>query len=200
MYADKEGYFGTPIQWVCAVLGGVGGWYFGDYVARKLGFYPGKWYQWKTYAYWTVRGLAVAGGAILGWVSGTALLKILTKYLLANPSVASRIPKIALWFLGMGGTTGRIANEVYAKYGTHIFNAKHGLDNLISRFGKRGVFDKAFSIVSSKITQAQNGSNQIHTTISGVKVTIRFYFKDGSFGSFNIIKGWASRIIGKLLK
>lgn len=176
------------------------GWFFGDYVARSIGLYDGRWWEWQTYAYWAVRGLVVVGGAVLCYVAGTVLLNIATKYLLANPIVASKLPCIALWFLGMGGTSGQIANQVFQRYSSHIFEAKHGLDSLISKLGSRGVFNKAFQIVSSKIAQAQNGSNQIYTTINGVKVTIRFWFQDGTFGSFNIIKGHISRIIGKLLK
>lgn len=70
----------------------------------------------------------------------------------------------------------------------------------MKKFGKRGLFNKAFKIISSKIVQAENGSNQIYTKIGGVKITIRFNFLDGSIRSINIIKGWIPRIIGKLLR
>lgn len=166
---------------------------FGNYVAKRLEYSS----VWK---YWAIRTGVVIGGAVIGWFAGTALLKMLTKYVLANPAVASKLPKIALWFMGMGGASGQIANDLFSKYGSHMFNPKHGLGDLISMLGKRGVFNKAFQIVSSKISQAQNGSNQIYAVINGIKVTIRFWFKDGQFGSFNIIGGWIERIIGKLLK
>ena len=32
---DLTGYFGTPIQGAWAVIGGITGWYFDDYVAKK---------------------------------------------------------------------------------------------------------------------------------------------------------------------
>ena len=51
-----------------------------------------------------------------------------------------------------------------------------------------------------KMPQAATGSNQIHTTINGVKVTIRFFVKDGAIQSVDAFVGWAERIIGKLLK
>ena len=102
--------------------------------------------------------------------------------------------------MGMGGASSQIANDLFSKYGSHMFNPKHGLGDLISMLGKRRAFNKAFQIVSSKISQAQNVSNQIYAVINGIKVTIRFWFKGGQFGSFNIIGGWIERIIGKLLK
>ena len=75
---------------MCAIIGGVAGWFFGDYVARSIGLFDGKWYQWQTYAYWAVRGLVVAGGAILGYVAAGALIKILTSFLTANPTILAR--------------------------------------------------------------------------------------------------------------
>ena len=62
------------------------------------------------------------------------------------------------------------------------------------------IFNKAFQIVLSKISQAVEGSNQIHTVINGYKVTIRFRLNNGVIQSFDIFMGWATRIIGKLLK
>ena len=63
--SDISGYFGTPIQWACAIIGGIAGVLFGDYFARSIGLFPGQWWQWQTYAYWTVRALVIAGGAVL---------------------------------------------------------------------------------------------------------------------------------------
>lgn len=57
----------TPIQWICAVIVGVAGWYFGDHVARKFGFVPyGKGFQNST-KYWLIRLGVVVGGAAVGW-------------------------------------------------------------------------------------------------------------------------------------
>ncbi|MFR1517684.1 MAG: RHS repeat-associated core domain-containing protein [Clostridia bacterium] len=200
-YTDSKGFFGTPIQWACAIIGGVAGWFFGDYVARGIGLFPGKWWQWQTAAYWAVRGLVVVGGAVLGYVAGTVLLKLATKYLLMNSWVASRMPKILLWFLGMGGAAGQVANDMFSRYAGHIFSNDH-IRNGIMRLGtsQRDIFNKIFNIISSKIGQAQNGSNQIYATIKGIKVTIRFYFQDGQFRSINAFIGWAKDVIGKLLK
>ena len=190
---DQDGDFGTPIQWACAIIGGIAGWYFGDYVAKKFG-YTG----WK---YWAVRTGVAVGGAVIGWFVGTAILKVATKFLLSNPSVMARMPKVVLWFLGLGGSSGTIANQVFTNNASHIFSRQH-ISEGIMKLGssQRNIFNKAFSIVSSKITQAANGSNQINTTINGYKVTIRFYFQNGNFGSFDVFMGWSSRVIGKLLK
>ena len=37
---DITGCFGTPLQWICAIIGGIAGWFFGDFVARKIGLFP----------------------------------------------------------------------------------------------------------------------------------------------------------------
>ena len=200
-HIDSIGYFGTPIQWACAVIGGIAGWFFGDYIARGIGLFPGKWWQWQTAVYWIVRGLVVAGGAILGYMTGTVFLKLATKFLLTNPAVAARIPKILLWFLGMGGASGQIANELYTKYAVHIFSRQHIADGIMKLgSSKREIFNKIFNIMSSKIRSAANGSNQIHTKINGIKVTIKFNFVDGKIRSIDAFLGWASRVVGKLLK
>ena len=65
---------------------------------------------------------------------------------------------------------------------------------------KRQIFDKIFSVIQQYISKAQNGSNQIYTKINGYKVTIRFNYVDGHFRSINAFIGWASRVIGILLK
>lgn len=65
---------------------------------------------------------------------------------------------------------------------------------------KSVIFDKIFKAVTSNIKYAENGSNQIHTYINGYKVTIRFYFKDGQLKSLDAFMGWASRVIGNLIK
>ena len=198
---DIEGTFGTPIQWACATIGGIAGWLFGDFVARSIGLFDGKWYQWQTYAYWAVRGLVVVGGAIFGYVAGTVLLKILTRFVLTNPSITAKLPKILLWFLGIGGNSGKIADELFARYASHIFSQAHIADGIM-KLGttQRNIFNKIFDIVSSKIMYAQDGPNQIHTMINGFRVTIRFYFHDGQVKSIDAFIGWANRIIGNLIK
>jgi hypothetical protein len=125
----------------------------------------------------------------------------MTKFLLANPAVMARMPGFVLWFLGLGSSSGIISSQIFNNNVGHIFSKAHIKDGIMKLgSSQRDIFNKAFNIVSSKIAQAENGSNQIHTTINGFKVTIRFYFKDGKFGSFDVFLGWASRIIGKLLK
>ena len=196
IHVDKTGKFGTPLQWAMAAIGGIAGWFLGDYVAKKLGYKSG----WK---YWAIRAGVTIGGAVIGWFAGTAMLKIITKFLLSHPSVMRRMPRprIVLWFLGMGGSSGQIANQLFAKYARHIFSKKH-IKGGIMKLGtsQRSIFNKVFRIMSSKIVKAQNGSNEIHTIIRGIKVTIRFYFKDGKVLSLDAFVAWAKSVVGKLLK
>jgi len=125
---DENGHFGTPIQWICAVIGGVAGWYFGDYVARKFGFVPhGK--GWKNSTnYWLIRSGVVVGGAAVGWLSGLALMKVASSFLLANPAVMAKMPSIILWILGLGSGSSDIANalrNIIPNTINHIMQSKH---------------------------------------------------------------------------
>ena len=193
-YIDSSGDFGTPLQWAMAVIGGIAGWFFGDYVAKWFGYRSG----WK---YWTIRSGVAVGGAVIFWFAGTALLKVATRFLLSNSKVAARMPRYLLWFLGMGSSSGSIANQLYAKYAAHIFSKDH-ISKGILKLGssRRDIFNKIFRVMSSKIAQARNGSNEIRAVIKGYKVTIRFYFKDGTIRSVDAFIGWGSRVLGKLLK
>jgi len=113
----------------------------------------------------------------------------------------AKMPDFLLWFLGVGGSSGSIANDLFIRNVDHIFSDKHKRDGILKLGSSyRDIFNKAFNVMSSKITQMAHGSNQIYTYINGHKVTIRFYFMNGKFKSFNVFMGWASQIIGKLLK
>lgn len=82
----------------------------------------------------------------------------------------------------------------------HIFSNKHISDGIMKLGGsQKSIFNKIYKVVKSNLPNAVNGSNQIHTTINGVKVTIRFYVSNGQVQNINAFTGWASRIIGKLL-
>ena len=87
---DNTGFFGTPLQWLCAAIGSIIGWVFGDYVARAIGLNP-KGSFWSRAGYWAVRGLVVAGGSVLGYVAGTKLLNIITKFIY-NKGVQYKLP------------------------------------------------------------------------------------------------------------
>ena len=195
---DTNGFFGTPLQWLCAVIGGILGWVLGDFIARAIGFNP-KGALWKRAGYWTVRGLVVAGGSILGYIAGTKLLNLITK-LVYSKGIEYKLPSIVRWFLGIP-TESQFMDTMYVKYYKHIFSRKH-IDEGLLKIGtsKRQIFDRIFCIVQSCVPYAQNGSNEIHTIINGYRVTIRFYIYDGDISSINAFMGWASKILGKLIR
>lgn len=64
---------------------------------------------------------------------------------------------------------------------------------------QKAIFNKLYKVVNANLANAVEGSNQIHTTIKGVKVTIRFYVSNGTVQNINAFTGWAGRVIGKLL-
>ncbi len=84
---DSVGYFGTPVQWVCAVIGGVCGWSFGDYIARGLGLAPKGKGWWNATRYWAVRAGVVVGGAVIGWFAGTTIINLAKQFLIKQPTL-----------------------------------------------------------------------------------------------------------------
>ncbi len=107
---DPTGLFGTPIQWACAAVGAIGGWFFGDYVARYFGYESGC-------KYWAIRAGVTIGGAVIGWFAGSAVVKAVTAYVKANPAILSKLPKAVKWFLGLEVLQqqgGRIIGQLHA--------------------------------------------------------------------------------------
>ena len=82
MFVDKDGY--AAINIICSAIGGLVGWYFGDFVAKKLGYKSG----WK---YWAIRSGVVIGRAVIGWFAGSAISKIIVSYLKSNPSITFKL-------------------------------------------------------------------------------------------------------------
>lgn len=118
---DFEGNFGSPIQWVMAAIGAIAGWFFGDYIAKQLGYKSG----WK---YWAIKTGVVIGGAVIGWFAGSAIKSLATKYLFSNPQVLAKMPAFVKWFLGLGGGGGALAkalNDVLFNTINHIMQLKH---------------------------------------------------------------------------
>ena len=98
-----RGYFGTPVQWVCAALGAAEGVFFGNWLAREIGLNPdGGFWTWKYYAYCAFRAAVIVDGAVLGYVAGTKLLNICKTFLLSNPKIMAKMLGVVLWFLGLG--------------------------------------------------------------------------------------------------
>ena len=92
---DPDGSFGTPVQWVCAIIGGVAGYYFGDFIARNLGLAPKGKGAWIAARYWVVRSAAVVGGSALGWFASKILTNSVKTYLLNKPSLLPSVVKKA---------------------------------------------------------------------------------------------------------
>ena len=127
-------------------------------------------------------------------------MQLATKFLLANPYVLSRMPAFLLWMLGLNNQVTFIS-DLFNRYSPHIFSQDH-IKNGIMNLGSSQweIFNKIMSEINSRLPQAVNGSNQIHTIINGIRVTIRFYLVDGAIKSVDAFVGWATRIIGELLK
>ena len=79
---DDSGY--AAINVICAAIGAVAGWFFGDWIAKKLGYYSG----WK---YWAIRAGIVVGGAVIGWFAGSLIAKVIAGYLRRYPETIFKI-------------------------------------------------------------------------------------------------------------
>nr|WP_181987086.1 RHS repeat-associated core domain-containing protein [Ruminococcus bromii] len=79
---DFNGY--ALINVICSAIGGIAGWFFGDWIAKKLGYKSG----WK---YWAIRAGVTIGGAVIGWFAGTLISKILVSYLKKNPGIMMKL-------------------------------------------------------------------------------------------------------------
>ena len=96
--SDPDGKF--AIQAVCAAIGAVAGWYFGDYVARKLGYKSG----------------VVVGGAVIGWFAGSAIANIAKSFLWANPTIMARMPGWMLKVFGLEKAAQRANTRINLKW------------------------------------------------------------------------------------
>ena len=66
------------------------------------------------------------------------------------------------------------------KSARHICSKNHIRKGIMKLGGsEKTILNKIYKIVKSNLVNAVNGSNQIHTTINGVKITIRFYVSNG---------------------
>ena len=124
----------------------------------------------------------------------------MTNFIYTHPNIMKRMSRFVLWLLGINKTTSEFT-ELFDRYATQIFSKAHIRDGIMKLgYSKRNIFDKGINIIQGKMVQAVNGSNEVRTTINGIKVTIRFYLSDGKIRSMDMFVGWSSRVIGKLLK
>ena len=166
---------------VGGVIGGVAGAALGALLAKELGLSG-----WKKALF--IAGVAAAGAA-LGAFLGPYMAKLGGKVAakLGIKTAAKQTIKMS-------------SSKLWKGSAKHIFSKDH-IRNGIMRLGnsQKAIFNKLYEIVNSNLVNAVNGSNQIHTTINGIQITIRFYVSNGEVQSLDAMTGWATRIIGKLL-
>jgi len=108
MYVDPTGNIGTPISWALAVIAGVAGGFYGNYLADRYGLTG-----WKRAA--LITGVAV-GGAAIGFIAGEFLVGFTTTFLVSNPAVIMSLPTSVLTLFGLNGNNlavlGRYAEGV----------------------------------------------------------------------------------------
>ena len=133
---DLDGH--TPIQAVFAVIGAVAGWYFGDYVAKKLGYKRGK-------KYWAIRIGVVVGGGVLGWFVGGVLAAVVKGFIFSSPKLIASTPLWIYKFLGIATGSGSVVLGRYPTYlalaerlGSNIFSIASNVWNSMSAFRTMG--------------------------------------------------------------
>ena len=171
----------SPANIIGGIIGGVAGAALGYLLADALGL--------KGWKKWALVAAATVGGAVLGAFLGPYVAKLGGKIAakLGIQTAARQTIKMSSGRLWKGSAK-------------HIFSKEH-ISKGIMRLGgsQRAIFNKIYKVVNSNLANAVEGSNQIHTTINGVKTTIRFYVSNGEVQNINAMTGWATRIIGKLL-
>lgn len=171
----------SPANIIGGIVGGVAGATLGYLLAETLGLTG-----WRKAA---LIAVATVGGAALGAFLGPYVAKL-------GSRVAAKLGlKVAA-----KQTIKMSSSKLWKGSAKHIFSKQHIRDGIM-RLGssQKSIFNKLYKVVNSYLPNAVNGSNQIHTTINGVKVTIRFYVSNGQVQSIDAFTGWATRIVGKLL-
>jgi len=116
MNVDPNGHFGTPISWALAVIAGIAGGFFGNYLANELNL--------SGWERWLFIGAVAVGGAAIGFFAGEVLAGFATTFLLSNQAIMMSLPSSVLWFLGINGS--RLAVLGSADYGVGYVNmAQH---------------------------------------------------------------------------
>ena len=166
---------------VGGIVGGVTGAALGYILADALGLTG-----WKKATLITV---SIVGGAALGAFLGPYVSKLSSKVLskLGLKEITKQTIKMS-------------RDELWKGSARHIFSNQHIRDGIMKLGGsQKSIFNKLYRVVNSYLPSAVEGSNQIHATINGVQVTIRFFVSNGQVQSINAFTGWATRIIGTLL-
>ncbi len=179
---DKSGKFGTPLQWAMAAIGGIAGWFFGDYVAKQLGYNRG----WK---YWAIRTGVVVGGAVIGWFVGTAIVNIATRFLLANPSILAKIPGPVLAILGLNPD---ISNKLLYVFGQATGNSHNIIRSaqMLNQLKRIGIFDSPYwrSYVTRQIITMFNNPTCFNLQADGR--IVREAILSGPSGNLKIVTIW----------
>ncbi|MCL2313000.1 MAG: hypothetical protein FWC41_11040, partial [Firmicutes bacterium] len=112
---------------------------------------------------WLIRSGVVVGGAVVGWFTGTAVMKVAAAFLLTNPNTLEKMPAMLRWFLGLDIGGKGLASGNVADFILSAPRAGSALD-------KVDVYHRAASFVSR--SQLANG---------------KAYFRPGGDGSKNVL-------------
>ena len=157
---DDQGMFGTPIQWAMSIIGGLVGWYFGDYVARKLGYSGG----WK---YWAIRSGVVIGGTVIGWFAASAMTAIVKSFLLATPGALLRLPS---WVINFFGLQSAYRTIVIGETMTRVISYANTIG--ASVYQGLGYYDKVERIFGARLARIIGG---VHNALWIIKKMIEKY-------------------------
>ncbi len=166
------GEFGSPIQWVMAAIGAIGGYFFGDFVAKKLGYTSGL-------TYWLIKTGIIIGGAVIGWFAGTIIKQIAINFLLTNPNILLKMPLFVKWFLGIEDIVDDLLHNavcnVIPNTINHIMQEKHSW-GLLGKFNWDSVKDVILYVLDYGTYSINYAGNYIYTATylnQTIVVTIR---------------------------
>jgi len=175
MYVDPTGNIGTPISWALAVIAGVAGGVYGNYLANKLG-YTGL----KKAA--LVAGVAV-GGAIIGFIAGELLVGFTQAFLIANQAVLAGLPSGVLSLFGITAGASGLYNvqitsalsNIISNTVTHIMQTKHAWD-LVGATNWSGVSNVINTVLTKGSGVLSQAGNMVYSYVMNghtIEVTTR---------------------------
>ena len=187
MFIDSTGEFGTPISWALAVIAGVAGGVYGNYLANQLG-YKGL----KKAA--LVAGVAV-GGAIIGFIAGELLVGFTQAFLVANQAVLASLPSGVLSLFGITAGASGLYNiqitsalsNIISNTVTHIMQAKHAWD-LVGATNWSGVSNVINTVLTKGSGVLNQAGNMVYSYVmNGQTIEVTTRIVDGVL---RIVDAW----------
>ena len=93
--------------------------------------------------YWAIRTGVIVGGAVIGWFVGTAIIKIVTRFLISHPSVLAKIPGPVLSILGMRPILGDKLKYIFGQATGSVHNIQRSIQ-MLNQLKRMGIYNTPY--------------------------------------------------------